>query len=167
LEAAEIEDGVADELAGAVVGDVPAAVDFVKGDTAAQEELIGGEDVGAAGVAAEGENRGVFEEEEGVLDVTGQAQGRDLCLNAEGFVVGNAAEVEVLDHATSLYGLGVDQRWGAGSKMPAKFARTRRKTRSQRRLTTAAMGRPDGAMVMWVRSMLMIIPASTVSANGT
>ena len=36
--AAEIEDGVADELAGAVVGDVAAAIDFVDFDAFAEEE---------------------------------------------------------------------------------------------------------------------------------
>ena len=45
--AAQIEDGVADELAGAVVGDVAAAVDLVELDAALAEELVGGEDVGA------------------------------------------------------------------------------------------------------------------------
>jgi hypothetical protein len=62
LETAEIEDGVADELSGAVISDVAAAVDFVQGDTAAGEEFVRSEDVGAAGVAAEGEDRGMFEE---------------------------------------------------------------------------------------------------------
>jgi hypothetical protein len=43
--AAEVEDGIADELAGAVVGDVAAAVDLVDGDAFAGEEVVGGEDV--------------------------------------------------------------------------------------------------------------------------
>jgi hypothetical protein len=80
LEAAEIEDGVANELAGAMVGDVATAIDFVEGDAAAQEELVRGEDVGAAGVAAKRKNRRVFEEEEGVFDETGQTHGRDFRL---------------------------------------------------------------------------------------
>jgi hypothetical protein len=100
LETAEIEDGIADELAGTVVGDVAAAIDFVEGDAAAQELFAGREDVGTAGVAAKGEDGWVFEEQEGVVDVICETHGRDLCLDAEGFVVGYAAEVEVLDHGT-------------------------------------------------------------------
>ncbi len=46
-EAAEVEDGVADELAGAVVGDVSAAIDLVDLDSAIGEEFVAGEDVGA------------------------------------------------------------------------------------------------------------------------
>jgi hypothetical protein len=62
-QAAQVEDGVADELAGAVVGDVAAAVDLVDADAFAGEHFIGGEDVGAAGVAAQGEDGRVFEQQ--------------------------------------------------------------------------------------------------------
>ena len=95
--AAEIEDGVADELAGAVVGDVAAAVDLVDLDAAAGKELVGGEDVGAGGVAAEGEDRRVLEEEERVADGAGFARGDDLSLDAQAFGVGDAAELEEVD----------------------------------------------------------------------
>ena len=98
LKTAEIEDWVADELAWAVVGDVAAAIDFVKRDTACGEEFVGGEDVGAAGISAEGEDGRVFEEKQGVVDRSGEAQASDFRLDAKGFVVGYAAEVEVLDH---------------------------------------------------------------------
>jgi hypothetical protein len=95
--APEVEDGVADELAGAVVGDVAAAVDLVDGDAFAGEKVVGGEDVGAGGVAAEGEDRGVFEEDEGVADEAGFAGGDDFGLDAEAFEVGDAAELEEMD----------------------------------------------------------------------
>jgi len=91
--ASEIEDGVADELAGAVVRDVAAAVDLVDFDGFLGEGLVGGQDVGAAGVAAEGEDGGVFEEEEGVADAVGFAGGDDFGLEAEAFGVGDAAEI--------------------------------------------------------------------------
>ena len=51
----EVENGVADEWRGR---DVAATVDLVEGDTAAGKELVGGQDVGAVGVAAEGETGG-------------------------------------------------------------------------------------------------------------
>ena len=68
-EAAQVEDGIADELAGAVIGDVAAAVDFMEGDAAASKKLIRCQNVGAVCVAAEGENGGMFEEQEGVVDL--------------------------------------------------------------------------------------------------
>ena len=98
-EAAEVEDGIADELAGAVIGDVAATVDFVEGDAAAGEELVGGQDVGAIGVAAEGEDGRVLEEQQDVFDAALEAEVDQLRLEAEGFVVGDAAEIEVLNHA--------------------------------------------------------------------
>lgn len=74
LKAPEIEDRVADQLSGAVVGDVAPAIDFVQGDPAAGQQFIRGKDVGSAGVAAEGEDRGMLEQEDGVFDETIQAQ---------------------------------------------------------------------------------------------
>ena len=168
LERAEIEDGVADQLAVAVVGDVASSIDFVQGDAAALEEFVGGEDVGAAGVAAEGEYGRMFEKKECVFNEPFETEGGYFGLQTESFVVGDAAEIKVLNHGTfHCMDAGAGQRCGAGSKIPAKFERTRRKTRSQRRLTTAAMGNPEVAMVIWVRSMLMITPARTVRARGT
>lgn len=63
LERAQVEDGIADELTRAVVGDVAPAIDVVECDAAAFEEFVGGEDVGAAGIATEREYGRVFEEE--------------------------------------------------------------------------------------------------------
>ena len=40
LQAAQVEDGVADQLAGTVIGDVAAAVDLVEGHAAAGQKLI-------------------------------------------------------------------------------------------------------------------------------
>ena len=74
MQAAQIEDGVTDELAGAVKGDVAAAIDFVEGDSAADEQFIGSENVGSVGVAAEGEDRRVLEEQKRVVDATVEAQ---------------------------------------------------------------------------------------------
>ena len=101
MQAAQIEDGIADELSGAVVGDVAAAVDLVKGDTAAGKQFIGGEDVGAAGVAAKGEYRGMFEQEKNVFDTAIETESGDLSLNAKCLVVGDATETEILDHRSS------------------------------------------------------------------
>ena len=61
--AAQVEDGVADELAGAVIRDVAAAVDLVDLDALLREEFVAGKDVGAGAVAAEREDGWMLEEE--------------------------------------------------------------------------------------------------------
>ena len=81
-----------------MVGDVAAAVDLVKGDAAAGQQFIGGEDVGAAGVAAKGEHGGMFEEEKNVFDTAIETESGDLSLKAKCLVVGDATEIEILDH---------------------------------------------------------------------
>ena len=100
--AAEVEDGIADELAGAVVGDVAAAVDLVDFDAFGRQEFVGGEDVAALGVAAEGEDGWMLEEDEGVGDGVGFACGDEFGLEAEAFGVGGAGEVEQVDKAHGL-----------------------------------------------------------------
>ena len=92
--AAQVEDGVADELAGAVIGDVAAAVDLVDFDLFLGEEFVGCEDVGAGAVAAEGENGWVLEEEERVANAVGLARGDDVVHCADAFGVGDSAELE-------------------------------------------------------------------------
>ena len=62
--AAEVDDGIADELARAVVGDVSTAIDFVEFDSALGEKIVAGENVGAMAVAAKSEDRRVFEQEQ-------------------------------------------------------------------------------------------------------
>jgi hypothetical protein len=101
--AAEVEDGVTDELAGTVVGDVAAAVDLVDVDAFAGEKVVGGEDVGARGVATEGENRWVLKEDEGIANAVGFACSDDFGLNAKAFGVGDATELEEMDvHGVAL-----------------------------------------------------------------
>jgi hypothetical protein len=95
--AAEIEDGVADELAGAVIGDVAAAIDLVHLHSTLGEEIVASEDVGAVGVAAEGEDGRMLQHEESVADEVLLASGDDLLLDGESFAVGDAAEMEKID----------------------------------------------------------------------
>src|SRR5579883_1567476 len=82
-ETAQVEDGVADELAGSVVGDVAAAVDLMDFDAAIGKEFVAGEDVGAGGVASQGEYGWVFEQEEGVADAVFVARLDELLLDVE------------------------------------------------------------------------------------
>jgi hypothetical protein len=67
-EAAQVKDGIADELAGAVIGNVSAAIDFVDGDALTREHFVCREDVAAVGVATKREHGRMFEEEQDVFD---------------------------------------------------------------------------------------------------
>src|SRR6266849_5869431 len=91
--AVEIEDRIADDLAGAVIGDVAAAVGFAKFDTFLTKDVFGSEKIFLAGVAAEGEDVGMFTEEEDVVDGAGLAGGDDTLLEGVGFGPGDEAEV--------------------------------------------------------------------------
>jgi prepilin-type processing-associated H-X9-DG protein len=90
---AQVEDGVADELAGTVVRDVTAAVDLVDLDAFAGEELVGSEDVGTGGVAAKGQNGWVLKQKECVTYSASFARCDDLGLDAQTFGVGDTAEI--------------------------------------------------------------------------
>ena len=103
-QAAEIEDRVADQLAGAVVGHVAAAVDLVEGNAAALEQLVRRQNVGTVGVAAQGEHGRMLQQQEHVGDAILLAEIDELGLQAQGLGVVDAAEIEVLDH-DSLRGL--------------------------------------------------------------
>ncbi len=92
--AAQVEDGIADELAGAVVRDLAATVGLVDLDAFAREQFVAGDNVRSCGIAAERENRWVLHEEQGVTDGAGLARGDDLVLEAQAFGVGDAAELE-------------------------------------------------------------------------
>ena len=81
-----------------MVGDVAAAIDFVDGDAALGQQFIGGENVGAVGVAAQGEHRRMLEQQQHIVDAALVAQADDLSLQAQRFVVVHAPEIEVLNH---------------------------------------------------------------------
>ena len=95
--AAEIEDGVADELARTVVGDVAAAIDLVDFYTFVSEELVSGEDIGTASVTAEGENRGVLHQQESVANRAGFTGFDDFAHDPQAFGVRDAAELEQIE----------------------------------------------------------------------
>ena len=83
----QIENEVADELAGAVEGGLSAAVDF---DDGMREG--GGAEAGAVALASDGVDRVVLEEEELVGGLAGGAGGEGFFLEVEGGLVGEASE---------------------------------------------------------------------------
>jgi len=60
FQAAQVKDGVADQLTGTMISDVAAAVDLVEGYAAAGQQLIRGQNVAAIGIASKSENRRVL-----------------------------------------------------------------------------------------------------------
>lgn len=85
----ERNDGVGDELAGAVEGDVAAAIGFGEFDAAELQEGGGGEEVfTGAGVAANGYDGRVFDEDECAGGVGASVADGDLGVDIELFIPG-------------------------------------------------------------------------------
>jgi len=89
----EANDGVGDNLAGAVEGDIAPAVGLDDLDTELGELVGGGDEVsGDAGAAAEGDNRGVFNQKKG-FRAASEDGGVGLLLDGPGAAVGKEAEI--------------------------------------------------------------------------
>lgn len=99
-EAFEVEDGVGDDLAWAVVGDVAAAVGFVEFNAQGGKAVGVGQDVACGPFSAgDGDDWGVLDEVDGAEVAGGVAPGVDEfglagVLDAQGFLVGHAAQVD-------------------------------------------------------------------------
>jgi hypothetical protein len=113
---AKIEDGIADELSGAVEGDIAAAVALEELDAASDKGFGGSEDVGGFGVAAESDDGRVLDQEEDVADLFLFAQIDQLLLEAQAFGVVEGSELDDGNHGWGqLYGLGGRGRLGGES----------------------------------------------------
>jgi hypothetical protein len=93
-EAAQVEDGIADDLAGAVEGNVAAAVAFEKLDAALGKEFGRGDYVCGFRIAAERDNRRMFKQQQHVADFFFLAQSDQLLLQAQAGGVINGAELD-------------------------------------------------------------------------
>ena len=76
-----------------MVGDIAAAIDLVDLNAFAGEQIIGGEDVGAGGIATEGQDGRVLHQKQGVAQAASFASLDDLTHVAQTFRIGNAAEL--------------------------------------------------------------------------
>src|SRR5260370_5985362 len=93
-EGAEIEDGITDELSWSVEGYVAAAVAFENLDAPRGKLLGRGAQVGGAGVASQGDDRGMLEQQQCIGDAVLFAQFDERVLQLErGFVI-DEAELE-------------------------------------------------------------------------
>lgn len=92
-DAIEIEDRITDELAGAVIGNITAAIGFSKLDSFLAKNMFGGEEIFLAGVAAEGEDVRVLAEEKDVFNPSGFAGGDNALLEFVGCIPGADSEI--------------------------------------------------------------------------
>src|SRR5579883_1844779 len=91
--AIEIEDGIADDLAWAVIGDIAAAIGFAEFDAFLTKDVLGSEKMFLVGAAAEGDDMRVFTEEENVVDEAGFAGGDEALLESVSGIPAGDSEV--------------------------------------------------------------------------
>ena len=101
---AQVEDGVPDKLARPVVRDVAAAVDLVQSHAARRQHGVGSQHVGAVGIAAQGQDGRVFQQQQNIPHAPLVAQFHQFRLQPERLVVSHAAEIEVLNHDSIVEG---------------------------------------------------------------
>ena len=89
----KIKDRVADDLAGAVIGDVAATVGFAELNILLTKDVLGGKEIFLACVAAEREDVGVLTKKEDVADGARFTRGDDALLKGVGIGPGEKAEV--------------------------------------------------------------------------
>jgi hypothetical protein len=92
--AAQIDNGISDELTWTVVSDIAPAVDLVQLDSSLDKQVVAGKDVGAMRVSSQGEHRWVFQKEKRIVDKVLLASRDDLLLDGEGLRIGDASESE-------------------------------------------------------------------------
>ncbi len=89
----QIDDRIADDLAGAVVGDIAAAVGSDEFDAGAREEFRGGEKIFIVSVAAHGDDVRMFDEQKLIRDFATLALGDQVLLESEGFGVADKTKI--------------------------------------------------------------------------
>jgi hypothetical protein len=100
----QVDDRVTNELAGPVVGDVAAAARLVDLDPARSKHVRARQNVSASAVAAhaEGQDVGMFEQEQRIADDAGSAIFHQGSLQGECLSVGDAAQASHVEWACRL-----------------------------------------------------------------
>jgi len=89
----EIQDGIANNLAGTVIGDVAAAIGFAKFDTLLTENVFGGEQILLAGIAPERDDMRMLAEEKNIINGGSLLCGHEAFLQGVGVRPGDEAKV--------------------------------------------------------------------------
>ena len=92
--AVEIDDGIANDLAGTMVSDVAAAIGFVEFNTFLAKDVFVGQKIGAIAVAAESDDVGMRTEKKDIVDGVEFARSDNALLHDEGVGVRDQAEVD-------------------------------------------------------------------------
>ncbi len=101
--ASEIDDGVAHQLPGTVVGYVATAIDLMQLHATLRKQLIAGDYVRPVSIAAQRDNWWMLQQQEGILDEVLLSCRDDLLLNRKSFLIRDASEMKKIDvHAVSL-----------------------------------------------------------------
>ena len=95
--ATQVDDWIADKLARAMVGYVSTTIDLVDLHASTGEVLVRSKNVGARGVTAQSEHRGMLQEEQRVADAPLFASFDDTPLDLKRLCVRNTAETEEVD----------------------------------------------------------------------
>jgi hypothetical protein len=77
-----------------MIGNVPSAVGLEQGDAAAGQQLVAGNDVLTSGIPAQGEHRGMFDQQEHIADALLLAQRAHLLLQRQRHGVIQATEID-------------------------------------------------------------------------
>src|SRR5215469_7355453 len=85
-DAVEIQNGIADDLTGTMIGDVAATIRFAEFDAFLAEDVLGGQEIFPVGAASEGDHVGMFAEKKDVIDAAGFARRHEAFLKREGSV---------------------------------------------------------------------------------
>jgi len=93
LDIGEVQNGIADDLPGAMIGDISTPVRDLEFYSLLPQNVFGGEKIRSVGIAAEGDDMGVFAEKENVMDGPGLASSDDPLLQGKSVGVGDEAEV--------------------------------------------------------------------------
>ncbi len=104
LEAAQVEDRIGHQLARTMEGNVAAAIDVEELDAALGEELRRSDHVFKPGIASQGDNRRMLQQQQGIADTTGLAQVEQRALQLQRRIVRDQAEMKNVDDHSAISG---------------------------------------------------------------
>jgi hypothetical protein len=90
----EVENGIADDLAGTVIGDIAAAIGRMKFDAVLAQKVLGNAQVLAFAVAAESNDVGMFAKEQEIGGRADFARSNQALLERRGFAVSDPSEIK-------------------------------------------------------------------------
>ena len=148
---AEVDDRVADQLPGRVVGDVAAARHLEQLDPARGQRVLGDEQMLAARAAPERDDRGVLEQQQRVAALAAPTRRDQLVLERERIAVGDLSE---LLHRERHNARG-------GNSQAIGFSTTGSTSSAVSRWRPSA-----GTRSCWTRDWSLISPSITASGRG-